>query len=542
VFAIDLRDDLVAKALLQGAEDGSSEDVDDQVRRAREWSGGIGVDGVIVTASARDDSPMVVAAGMCRDRARVVAVGRVPFGLPREIAYEKELELLISRSYGPGRYDTIYEEKGIDYPIGYVRWTEGRNLEAFLHLVDSGRVDPLALVTHRFPHERAPEAYLQLLKNEGPPPLGVLLNYPEAQGEEPPAKVASAATRPTAPARPATHSATDEIVAGVIGAGAFASSVLIPALKAVPRLKLRSVVTANGLTALRAQRRFQFESSGTDIDSLLSDASIQLVVIATRHDLHAPLVVRALNAGKHVFVEKPLALNEEQLVQVEDALSTAPGGLFVGYNRRFSPYATAIRKAMGGRGPLMITYRVNSERPPGGHWILDREVGGGQIIGEACHFIDLMSFFANDADIVSIAAMPVCSDTDLDCDFSAVLSFADGTVGSLTSTSRGSSRFSKEYFEVHGGGVSAVVDNFRSGRMAYGKRSHRLRSSRKGHLEEVIATAAAIRGAAEWPISPAVLCRVSRATFAIELALRARRPLQRDEYSRKSMPEAKSEG
>jgi polar amino acid transport system substrate-binding protein len=523
VFAIDLCDELVAKALLQGAEEGTSEGVDGQGARAREWSGGIGVDGVIVAASTQENSPMVAAAEMCRDRARVVAVGRVPFGLPRDIAYAKELELRMSRSYGPGRYDRSYEEKGVDYPIGYVRWSEARNLQAFLHLIESGSIDPLALVTHRFPVDKAPEAYDQLLNKEKPRPLGVLLSYPDAKEDEQADRGLSGGVRLAAPVRAPALRDTDEIFTGVIGAGAFASSVLIPALKTVPRLKLRTVVTANGLSALQAQRRFRFETSGTDIDAVLQDDSIQLVVIATRHNHHAPLVVRALNAGKHVFVEKPLALNEEQLVQVEEALAAAQGRLFVGYNRRFSPQAKAIKDALGGRGPLNILYRVNSEPLSKEHWILDREIGGGRIIGEACHFVDLMSFLAGDSQLQSVSAATSGVRNSLGDNFSAVLSFADGTVGSLTCTSRGSARVGKELIEVHGGGGSAIIDNFRSGRVALGRRVHRLKGKGKGHRQEVHVLAGAVRGGCEWPIASTTLLSVSRATFMIENALRCRR-------------------
>src|SRR2546426_563240 len=402
VIAFDLSPDLARRARDLGAEASGAGETDDQIATALAWTDGVGVDGVIVTTASASDAPMVAAAGICRERGRVTAVGLVPFGLPRDIAYHNELELTIARSYGPGRYDSAFEEKGHDYPIGYVRWTETRNLEAFLQLVKEGRVDPLPLVTHRFGIEEAPRAYAMLTDDREAHPLGIVLSYPSAPGESTVAPAPPAAPSLNLRARSTPPLAKGQsIVVGFIGAGSFARSTLLPILKKHRDVRLRTVVTTQGVTALPAQRRFGFDRIGTDPDLVFTDPDVHLVFIATRHDSHADLVVRALESGKNVFVEKPLAINEEQLARVERAASTAPGILMVGFNRRYSPHARALRGAFAGRGPLMMTYRVNAGPLPPGHWLNDPQVGGGRIIGEPCHFIDLMSFLTDDVGIVS---------------------------------------------------------------------------------------------------------------------------------------------
>src|SRR3989454_4447932 len=399
VIAFDLSPDLARRARHLGAEASGAGETDDQVAAALTWTDGVGVDGVIVTAASASDAPMVAAAGMCRERGRVTAVGLVPFGVPREIAYQKELELTIARSYGPGRYDPAFEEKGLDYPIGYVRWTETRNLEAFLQLVKEGRVDPLPLVSHRFGIEEAPRAYAMLTDDPGSHPLGIVLSYPSAA---PPSAASTPSPSARTPPRPAVPLAKGQaIVIGFLGAGSFARSTLLPILRKRKDVRLRTVVTTQGVTALQAQRQFGFDRIGTDPGLVFDDPDVHLVFIATRHDSHADLVARALEAGKHVFVEKPLAINEEQLARVERAASTAPGILMVCFNRRYSPHARPVRDAFAGRGPLMMTYRVNAGPLPPGHWLNDPQVGGGRIIGEPCHFIDLMSFLTDDVGIVS---------------------------------------------------------------------------------------------------------------------------------------------
>ena len=272
-------------------------------------------------------------------------------------------------------------------------------------------------------------------------------------------------------------------------------------------------MTTQGVTALQAQRRFGFDRIGTDPDVVFTDPDVHLVFIATRHDSHADLVVRALEAGKHVFVEKPLAINEEQLARVERAASTAPGILMVGFNRRYSPHARALREAFAGRGPLMMTYRVNAGPLPPGHWLNDPQVGGGRIIGEACHFIDLMSFLTGDAGVLSVVGHGLGSGSAEN--FGVTLNFADGSVGQLLYTARGSPSLSKERLEVHGGGASAVMDDFRSTLINIGRRTTRIRGARKGHVEGLAACLDAVRCGGPAPESPGPPGAAMRATFEI---------------------------
>jgi len=515
VIAFDLSADLARRARDLGAEASGAGTTDDQVTATLAWTDGVGVDGVVVTAASASDAPMVAAAGMCRERGRVTAVGLVPFGLPREIAYQKELELTIARSYGPGRYDPAFEERGLDYPIEYVRWTETRNLGAFLQLVKEGSVDPLALVTHRFGVEEAPRAYAMLADDAGAHPLGIVLSYPSATSESVAASAPSVTTSPRRPAASSVPLAKGQpIVVGFIGAGSFARSTLLPILKKRRDVRLRTVVTTQGVTALQAQRRFGFDRIGTDADLVFSDPDVHLVFIATRHDSHADLVARALEAGKHVFVEKPLAINEEQLARVERAAVTAPGILMVGFNRRYSPHARAIREAFANREPLMMTYRVNAGPLPAGHWLNDPEVGGGRIIGEACHFIDLMSYLTGDAGIVSVEGHDRGVANRSPEDVCATLSFADRSFGQLLYTARGSSGLPKERLEVHGGGATAVLDDFRSATIHIGKRTIQIRGAGKGHAEELGDLLHVTTCGGRAPQSLRVLASVMRGTFA----------------------------
>ena len=509
VTAFDLDASLVARARDLGAETGLAGSTDDQVSGALAWSEGIGVDGVLVTAASASDAPMVAAAGMCRERGRVVALGFVPFGLPREIAYAKELELRISRSYGPGRYDAGFEERGLDYPIGYVRWTETRNLEAFLDLLRDRRLVVAPLVTHRFSLDEAPRGYDALVAKDGERPLGMVIRYPDAAS-------AAADARPSRPA--AARSAAPipgRIGIGFVGAGAFARAVLLPAFAAESGASLRRVATAHGLTAFDAQRKFGFAEIGTDVQEVLDDPAVELVCIATRHDSHAALASRALAAGKHVFVEKPLAIHARELDHVGEAARASGRILLVGFNRRFSPMARQARAALSDRGPIAMTYRVNAGALPPGHWLNDPAVGGGRLIGEGCHFVDLLSFLTGDAAIVSARARALGRGASSGEDVALDLAFADGSVGQLLYTARGASGLGKERFEAHAGGVSLVVDDYRSGTIWRGAKKGAMREPGKGHREEIAALLAAVRAGGPSPIALDTLIAVTRATFAL---------------------------
>jgi predicted dehydrogenase len=513
VAAFDLDASLVGRAKELGAEVGLAGTTEDQVLAALAWTDGLGVDAVLVTAASTSDAPMIAAAGMARERGVVVAVGLVPFGMPREVAYAKELSLRISRSYGPGRYDASFEEKGLDYPAGYVRWTETRNLEAFLHELGERRVEVGSLVTHRYDLGGAPAAYDMLVAKDGPRPLGIVIRYPARAVE-----TLEAGARPV-PAPRRTEPVAGEIGVGFVGAGAFARGVLLPHFRGRAGLRLRRVATAHGLTAFDAQRKFGFEEIGTEAAEVVADPAVDLVCIATRHDSHAALVVDALRAGKHVFVEKPLALDERQLRAVEDAAAASSRILLVGFNRRFAPMAVAMRRALAGRGPMVATYRVNAGPLPSGHWLLDPEVGGGRIIGEGCHFVDFLSFLAGDADISSVEARCAGRPRGRAEDVVIQLGYADGSVAQILYTAKGDPALGKERVEAHAGGVSTVLEDFQSLTTVSGGKRRKETTGGKGHREEINALLGALATGGTPPIPLASLVATTRATFRVHDAI-----------------------
>ncbi|HET9299274.1 MAG TPA: Gfo/Idh/MocA family oxidoreductase, partial [Candidatus Polarisedimenticolaceae bacterium] len=378
---------------------------------------------------------------------------------------------------------------------------------AFLELLRDGRVDVASIVTHRYVLEQAPAAYDALTAGEGPRPLGIVVRYPERE------EVRRSVRRPTAPP------VAGEIGVGFVGAGAFARGVLLPRFKATRAVALRRVVTAHGLTAEDARARFGFQEIGTDPTEVFSDPAIALVCIATRHDSHAALTAAALRAGKHVFVEKPLALTEAQLREVEEALAASSGLLMVGFNRRFAPMARAAREAFSGRGPRSIVCRVNAGALPASHWTLDPEIGGGRIVGEGCHFVDLASYLAEDATLTAVDAQGIGPRRTRLEDAAIQLAFADGSVGQILYVSGGAGSLGKERVEVHGGGLSAVIDDWREGTLHRGQKKTRLASPGKGHVEEVDALLAAVRAGGPSPIAADTLVSVTRATFEVHGAI-----------------------
>jgi predicted dehydrogenase len=389
-----------------------------------------------------------------------------------------------------------------------VRWTETRNLETFLDLVGEGRVSIAPLITHRFDLPEAPRGYDALVAGGGPRPLGMLIRYAPAEAAQAPRVQAPGAARPVG-------AVLGSIGIGFIGAGAFARAVLLPLFAKAPGVSLRRVATAHGLTAYDAQRKFGFAAIGTDVDEVIADPEVHLVCIATRHDAHADLVCRALAAGKHVFVEKPLALNEAELLRVEAAARQAGGVLLVGFNRRFAPMARAVRAALDGRGPSAMTYRVNAGALPPGHWLNDPQVGGGRMVGEGCHFVDLLSYLAGDAPLTDVRARSVGRPRGATEDAVVELTFADGSVGQILYTARGAVGLGKERLEVHAGGLSAVVEDFNTGAIWRGPKRTALGSRGKGHAEEIAALLAAVRAGGPQPIALDTLLAVTRATFAV---------------------------
>lgn len=466
-------------------------------RAAAEFTGGVGADAVIVTASTSSSEPLNQAAEISRMKGRVVIVGLVGMTVDRDPFYKRELDIRLSMSYGPGRYDPAYEIEGHDYPLPYVRWTEQRNMEAFLELIADGRVTPSRLVTHRFPIDRAEDAYALMDGTE--PYLAILLEYPADQAPTHSVSLSSAKPAPSAAGGTA-----------FIGFGNYAKSVLFPAYRRAGSPELATVVTATGISAHGAAETFGFRRAATDPAEAIDDPAVSTVIIATRHDTHADLVVRALRAGKNVFVEKPLALTEADLQTVAEAAADSPGLLMVGFNRRFSPMVAEAREAIGSRaGPIAMTYRINAGHVPPESWLHGPE-GGGRIIGEVCHFVDTLAAIAGSPPTLVGSASP----DGIADSLSAVLRFADGSTGTILYSSQGDPAVPKERIEVFANGCVIEIDDFSTIRISRGGRT-KVRKARqdKGQVAMMQAFAKAMAGEAPAPIPLDDLLATTRVTF-----------------------------
>ena len=475
---------------------------------AAAFTGSRGFDVVLICADTPSDDPVELAGAIARDRARVVATGAVGLTLPRKIYYEKELSFINSRSYGPGRYDASYEEDGRDYPAGYVRWTEGRNLESVVELMAAGKLRVKPLITHRFPIEDAVRAYEVITGKAGEPFLGVVLTYEGGKRkEERRMEFPRGATRPAA-----------AIKLGVLGAGLYANATLLPAIKDLAEIELAGIVSAGGLHAQHSAKKFGFKYAASSDEEILNDPEINTVAILTRHNTHAELAVRALQAGKHVFVEKPLAVDNDQLSVISNQLEKDEGCILtVGFNRRFAPLAQQLRTSLAGRHePLYMHYRVNAGYLPLNHWTQDPEIGGGRIIGEGCHFVDFLTFLAGAVPMrVSAHGLPGNGKYRED-NVSMTFTFPDGSVGVVDYLANGDKAFPKERLEVFCGGEVAVLDDFRSLQIVKDgrRRDIRLRGQDKGWKNEMAAFARAIHEGGAPLIPYEQLLGVTEATFA----------------------------
>ncbi len=518
VLGIDLNPDRVALA----AELGLSACSRDQAESTAEaFTAHRGFDTVLICADTKSNDPVELAGHIARDRGRVVAIGAVGLTLPRRIYYEKELSFINSRSYGPGRYDATYEERGVDYPIGYVRWTEGRNLEAVVDLLASGKLRVQPLITHRFPIERAAEAYEVITGKKSEPFLGVLLTYPQKEAREA-SKIVRFQVAPSQNVSPAT------CALGVIGAGLFANATLLPAIKNVSGIELIGIASAGGLHAAHAARKFGFAYATSEAEAILDDPQVNTVAILTRHDQHADLAARALAAGKHVFVEKPLAIEREQLAMLAEQLSKTEWCLLtVGFNRRFAPLARELAAFLADRTePLFAHYRVNAGYLPPNHWLHDPRQGGGRIIGEACHFVDFLTFLVGAPPAeVTARALPDGGKYRQD-NVTMTFTFPDGSLGVVDYLANGDKSFPKERLEVFCGGRVAVLDDFRRLEMVRDGRRKVLRTRQdKGWRGEWEAFVRALREGGPPPIPYEHLFGVAEATFAAKYALRTARPV-----------------
>lgn len=511
VLGVDFEVEKLALAQQFGAEVVDLSAGQDPVPAAMTFSRGRGVDAVLITAATKSSEPVHQAAQMCRKRGRIVLVGVTGLELSRADYYEKELSFQVSCSYGPGRYDPDYEEKGFDYPVGFVRWTEQRNFEAVLDMMADGRLDVTPLISHRFPIEDAEQAYA--LVGGAEPSLGILLTYPGFEITEAAQTVSIASSAKTQRSQSTVATGAPPKVS-FLGAGNYATAVLIPAFKA-GGADLRTVASSDGVSGLHAGRKFGFVETTTVSNRLFNDFETDAVVIATRHNSHARFVLQALSASKHVFVEKPLCLRLEELALIEDTYSLDKL-LMVGFNRRFAPQVIKIKSLLkAAPGPKSLIMTVNAGVIPSNHWTQDLEVGGGRIIGEGCHFIDLLRY---------LVGQPI---TGYHCNSMAAfthdtvtlnLQFADGSTGTIHYFANGAKSFPKERLEVFASGGVLRLDNYRK-LTGFGwpgfKKMHLWRQD-KGQKACAAAFLRAVRFGGPAPIPITEIFEVSR--ISIELA------------------------
>ena len=513
VFGLDLDESRVSLALEMGA-DRAGVSNEEAAKAIDAWTRGNGADAVLIMAATDSNQPVELAAKVSRLKGRVIVVGMTGMDIPRQPFFSRELKLIISMSYGPGRYDPDYEERGHDYPLPYVRWTEKRNIESFLELIAGKRVDVERLTSHRFPISEAEHAYRLISGDVQEPYLGVVLNYdPEAEVVR---RVLLSATAPT-------RKPERSIVLGVIGAGGYVPAMLLPHFKS-EGVQFQSIATASGVSAHDVGKRFGFAYAVSSADEVLEDENVNLVVIGTRHDTHAELARKALERDKHVFVEKPLALNDHELDSVLDAAGSSARKLMVGFNRRFSPLSQRAKEFFaGGDTPLSMLYRVNAGRISKDHWTQNAQEGGGRIVGEVCHFIDLMQY------LTGAPPMFVFAEAMIDADSVFItLRFADGSSGAIAYLSEGDKALAKERVEIFGGGKVFVLDDYRRATLYKNGREEQLtlKAQDKGQQAQVRAVCASVLEGGVAPISLDELAATSRATFRVLDSLRERRPFE----------------
>lgn len=524
VFGVDLDETRVALAQQLGA---FAVLRPQAVEATQSVTHGQGFDHVLICADTPSADPVELAGEIARDRGHVVAIGAVGLTIPRRIYYQKELSFINSRSYGPGRYDPTYEEGGQDYPIGYVRWSEGRNLQAFVELMAGNHLDVKSLITHRFPIEKAPEAYELIANKSKQPFLGVLLTYPET---------GLSAYQPITAFEPIIKTSlpsteVNSVRLGVLGAGNFANAVMLPSLKKIPAIELIAISSGSGFHAEHASKKFGFKYTAASENDLLQDPQVNTINILTRHHLHSEQIIRALQAGKHVFCEKPLATNREQLAQIRDQLFSQENSplLMVGFNRRFAPLARKLYDFIKFRQePLVVSYRINAGLIPLTHWVHDPIQGGGRIIGEGCHFIDFLTFLVGSPPTSVYAQALPDEGRYREDNVVMVFNFSDGSVGTINYLANGDKAFPKERIEVFTGGRVATLDDFRTLEMVHQGKRQLIRSPMrqdKGHRAEWEAFSAAIIAGGPAPIPYEHLFGVTEITFSVIDALRSRKSI-----------------
>ena len=519
VLAIDFDKDRLELARRFRAETVDLSKGEDPISRGLAFSKGQGVDGVIIAASTKSSEPIHQAARMCRKRGRIVLVGVTGLELSRAEFYEKELTFQVSCSYGPGRYDTEYEIKGQDYPFGLVRWTEQRNFEAILQMMQDKRLNIIPLISHRFPFEEAEEAYKLISSKESS--LGIVLQHPLKKEKE--SKDLFSRNIILVQHKNGEKKPTEPVV-GMIGAGNFTNQVLLPALKKTG-VRLKSIASSSGVSGTYLGKKYGFEQSITDVDRIFNDPEISVVFITTRHNSHAQFVCRALEAGKNVFVEKPLAITLEELEKVigiyNNSRKQISPTLMVGFNRRFAPHIVKIKSLLDNiKEPKAIIITVNAGQIPADHWTQDPEIGGGRIIGEGCHFIDLMRFLVG-YPITGVKSTVIGNYSKVEPGSDKItftMTFADGSFGTVHYLANGYKSFPKERVEVFCGGRILALDNFRvlRGYGWPGFKKMRLLRQDKGHTEEIKSFFNTVRNGSVAPISAEEIFEVTRASLGMD--------------------------
>lgn len=526
VIGIDLDERKIALAQKHGMDVGVILGQEDAVQKVMGATKGYGADKIIITAATKDNGPVEMAGEIARDRAIISMVGAVGMNIPRKVYYEKELDLRLSRAYGPGRYDVDYEEKGLDYPIGYVRWTEKRNMEEFIRLITAGVISMNTLTTHLFDIENADQAYQMVLENPNKERfIGVLLEYKQnftRQGYE--KKVFT-----SHPAK--SYNRKEKVTIGLIGAGNFTKVTMLPILTKNPHLVLKGVSTAKGINAQMVAEKYGFEYAVSDYQEILKDPDIDLVIITTTHNLHARMTIEAMAHNKDVYVEKPLAINEEELCAVYQAQQKYNKRILVGFNRRFAPLVQKTREAFTAvKEPLLISYRVNAGLVPPDHWINDLNIGGGRIIGEVCHFIDLIQYLTQ-ANPIKVYAekMSGSNESILNEDNVFItIKYEDGSVGSIFYNSVGDKSFPKERVEIFGGGCTAVIDDYRTGSISRKETTNQIKLSNqdKGFKNEYDQMIQAILRGEDFPIRFEELLVETYLTFKVRESLHTGKPVE----------------
>lgn len=509
VFGIDFSDKLVKISKENGAMQAMLRKDENLITAIDNFTNGHGFDSVIITAAAPTNDPIELSAEISKKKGKVVVVGAVKMDVPRDPHfYRKELELKLSCSYGPGRYDVNYEEEGNDYPYAYVRWTEQRNMESFLKLLSKGTIDMKPLITHVFGITEAEKAYDLVLGKAKEPHIGILLKYDNNKN-----KVKTLFEVDSSP--------LSEINVGFIGAGSFAQSYLVPNVKS-NKGSLDTVVTTRGITAKNVAQKFGFNKASSDPSDVYKNSEINTIFIATPHNSHAKYVIDGIESGKHIFVEKPLAMNYQELDKVKEAYEKGNSKLMVGFNRRFSPIVKEIKKRFeGANEPKIINMRINAGFIPKDHWTQLENVGGGRIVGEMCHFIDLMQYFTEAKPISVFADCMNTTNTLIkpDDNISVVVKFDDGSVGNLIYVANGDKSLPKEYIEVFCAGNVGIINDFRNGVFHRNNKVEKLKFSGKGHKQEVNAFMNALLSKNDSPISFESIYNTTLVTFKIQDSL-----------------------